>query len=181
MPSMYQLAVPLLLGRMKVLSMLLKKGDAFAKEKGFDPEVLIQSRLAPDMFPLLRQVQIATDMAKSAAARLTGAENPPFADNETSLAELQQRIARVITFLKGFKAAQFDAAESRAVTLQLRSGSMEFNGQDYLLNWVLPNVYFHVTTCYNILRHNGVPLGKADYLAMATPKPAKAKARKAKK
>ena len=133
--------------------------------KKIDPAVLFSSRLFPDMFPLSRQVQIASDTAKGAASRLAGIENPSFADTETSFAELQQRISKTIAFLKGIKPEQIDGSEQKAVALPTRSrGDIHFTGQNYLLQHALPNFFFHVTTAYDILRHNGVDIGKPDYL-----------------
>jgi hypothetical protein len=116
------------------------------------------------MYPLTRQVQIATDMSKGAAARLAGVEIPKYEDNETTFAELQARIAKTIAFLDTIKPAQLEGSETREVTITVRKIDLKFTGQDYLLRWVNPNVYFHVTTAYNILRHNGVELGKKDFL-----------------
>jgi len=116
------------------------------------------------MYPLTRQIQIATDMSKGAGARLAGVEIPKYEDNETSFADLQARIAKTITFLNSIKPEHLAGAESREVTITVRKVDLKFSGQDYLLKWVLPNVYFHVTTAYNILRHNGVELGKQDFL-----------------
>ena len=125
---------------------------------------MLNARLFPDMYPLTRQVQIATDMSKGAAARLAGLEIPKYEDNETTFAELQARIAKTIAFLDTIKPAQLEGSEARAVVISVRKIDLKFTGQDYLLKWVNPNVYFHVTTAYNILRHNGVELGKQDFL-----------------
>ena len=125
---------------------------------------MLNARLFPDMYPLTRQVQIATDMSKGAAARLAGLEIPKYEDNETTFAELQARIAKTIAFLDTIKPAQLEGSEARAVVISVRKIDLKFTGQDYLLKWVNPNVYFHVTTTYNILRHNGVELGKQDFL-----------------
>ena len=122
--------------------------------------------LFPDMFALTKQVQIATDQAKGCAARLTGIEIPVFEDTEATFGELQTRIEKTIAFLDSVKASQFDGSEARHIVLQLRDRTVEFNGQDYLLKWVMPNFYFHVTTAYDILRHNGVDIGKRDFLGM---------------
>jgi hypothetical protein len=165
--SMYQASVPVLIHNLKTLSAILKKAAAHAKARGIDPAVLVNARLFPDMFPLSRQVQIASDMAKGAGARLASIENPSFADTETTFAELQTRLARTIAFLKSIRPEQLEGSEERAVTLQMRMGSMAFSGQSYLLGWVMPNVYFHMTTAYNILRHNGVELGKQDFIGQA--------------
>ena len=170
--SMYQASMPVLIQRLKTLSAILKKGSMYAKAKGFGGDVLVNARLAPDMFPLSRQVQIATDMAKGAAGRLAGIDIPSYADTESSLPELQERIAKTIAFLKTVTPAQVDGTEEKLITLQLRAGSISLSGQSYLLDWALPNVYFHVTTAYNLMRHNGVELGKGDFLGIA-PKAAK--------
>lgn len=163
--GIHDASLPVLAHTLKALSAILKKGANHAKAKNIDPQVLLQSRLFPDMFPLVRQVQIATDMSKGGAARLAGIDNPAFPDTETSFAELQERLERTIAFIKSVKSAQIAGAESRPVTLQLGRGPVSFaRGQDYLTGWVLPNVYFHVTTAYNILRHCGVELSKSDFL-----------------
>jgi hypothetical protein len=116
------------------------------------------------MYPLTRQVQIATDMSKGAGARLAAIEIPKYEDNETSFAELQARITKTIAFLDSINPQQLQGAETRDITITIRKADIKFSGQDYLLKWVLPNVYFHVTTAYNILRHNGVELAKQDFL-----------------
>ena len=163
--GIHDASLPVLVHTLKALSAILKKGANHAKAKNIDPAVLLQSRLFPDMFPLVRQVQIATDMSKGGAARLAGVDNPAFPDTETTFAELQERLERTIAFIKSVKSAQMAGAESLPVTLQLGRGPVSFaRGQDYLTGWVLPNVYFHVTTAYNILRHCGVELSKSDFL-----------------
>ena len=162
--SMYNATVPVLVHGLKNLSTILKAGADHAKDKGIDPAVLVNARLYPDMFPLARQVQIATDMAKGGAARLAGVEIPSYPDTETSFPELQKRLARTIAFVKSVSAAQLAGSAARDIQLQLRVGSIGFSGQAYLLGWVMPNFYFHATTAYNILRHNGVVLGKWDFL-----------------
>jgi len=129
-----------------------------------EPEVFINARLAPDMFPLSRQIQIATDGAKGCAARLAGVEVPSYPDTEKTFPELQARIAKTIEFLKTFNAKMIDGSEERKVTLKLRGQETTFLGQPYLLNFVLPNLYFHITTAYAILRHNGVDIGKKDFI-----------------
>ena len=125
---------------------------------------MFNARLFPDMFPLSRQVQIATDMSKGAAARLARLEVPSYDDNETTFADLQARIAKTIAFIETVTPAQLEGAEKRDIEIMVRKAKMEFTGQDYLQKWVMPNVYFHVATTYNILRHNGVELGKPDFL-----------------
>lgn len=147
------------------LSKLLDKAAAHAQQKNFDAGVLLNARLAPDMFPLTRQVQIASDMAKSAAARLTGADVPSYADTETTIDELKARIAKTIDYVRSVPAAAYEGSEERGITVPTRArGDLHFKGRDYLLNFILPNFFFHVTTVYAILRHNGVELGKMDFL-----------------
>ena len=163
--SMFDSSVPALKHMLGSLSSLLKKAAEHAASRKIAPSVFFDARLFPDMFSLSRQVQIATDQAKGCAARLAGVEIPKFEDNETTIEELLARIAKTIAFLDGFKAEQIDGTEAREIVLTVRDKTMEFKGKDYLLNWVLPNFYFHVTTAYNILRHNGVEIGKRDFLA----------------
>lgn len=162
--SMYQASVPVLLRALRNLRHLLEKGEAHAHAQGYDPAVLLSSRLYPDMLPLLRQVQLATDTAKFAPARLAGVESPRFEDSETSFAELYARLERVSEYLTSFGAEQIDGSEAREVVLPSRRGDRHFDGRGYLLGFVLPNVFFHVSTAHAILRHNGVPIGKMDYL-----------------
>lgn len=164
MLTMFDATIPTLIRALNNLSHILKKGEAYADAKKIEHSVLLNARLFPDMYPLTRQVQIATDMSKGAAARLAGVEIPKYEDNETTFAELQARLAKTIAFIESVTPAQFAGCETREVAIPVRKVEVKFNGQDYLLKWVLPNVYFHVTTAYNILRHNGVELGKADYL-----------------
>lgn len=162
--SIYQASVPVFIRIFGNLSEILKKAEAHAAAKKIDPSVLVNARLAPDMFPLARQIQIASDAAKGAGARLAGVDIPSFADTETTFAELQERIAKTITFLEGLKPEQFDGSDNRDVTV--KTGGREFKapGQFYLFNFAFPNFFFHVTTAYAILRHNGVEIGKMDYL-----------------
>ena len=163
--DLHAASVPVLIHALKTLSAILKKAAAHAKATGIDPAVLLDARLFPDMFPLVRQVQIATDMSKGGAARLAGVENPAFPDTERSFSELQDRLDRTLAFLRRVKRSQMAGAESRPVSLQVGGSPVSFaRGQDYLTGWVLPNVYFHIATAYNILRHNGVALGKRDFL-----------------
>jgi hypothetical protein len=165
--TMYQTCVPVLIRALTNLSGVLAKGASHAAERNIAPEVLLNTRITPDMFPLIRQVQIATDMSKGADNRLAGMEPPKMEDNETSFEELHKRIAAVVEMLKTFKPEQIDGSEDREIVLKLRSGEQHFRGQDYLLGYVLPNVYFHTTTAYAILRGVGVVLGKADFLGKA--------------
>ncbi|WP_287028808.1 DUF1993 domain-containing protein [Pseudomonas sp. UBA6310] len=162
--SMYQASVPVFVRMFGNLSAILDKAAAFAEAKKIDPSVLVNARLAVDMLPLSKQVQIASDAAKGAGARLTGSDVPSFADTETTFPELQARVAKTVDFLKGLDAAQFDGSESKEIVLTLAKGEVRFKGDAYLLNFVLPNFYFHMTTAYAILRHNGLDLGKMDYL-----------------
>ena len=164
--SMYQASVPVFSHMLGVLSKILDKGAAYAEAREIEPSVLINDRLAPDMLPLSRQVQIAGDMAMRGAARLAGQEFPNNPDTETTFPELQQRIAKTVQFLDGFTAAQIDGSEEKSITVKFGDHGLTFTGQDYLLNFVLPNLYFHVTAAYLILRHNGVDVGKRDFLGM---------------
>lgn len=162
--SMYQASIPPMLRAFDNLTAILKKGEAFAAAKKIEPSVLINARLAPDMFALARQVQIATDIAKGGASRLAGAEIPSYADNETTFAELYERINKVVAYLKTFNAAQIDGSEEKTINLKVGGQDMTMKGQQYLTGFVLPNVYFHSTAAYLILRHNGVDVGKRDFL-----------------
>ena len=162
--SMYQASVPVFIRQLTNLAAILRKAEAHAEAKKIEPAVFINARLAPDMYALARQVQIASDSAKGCAARLAGIEVPSYADTETTFAELQARIAKTVDFLKGIKPEQIDGSEDREVVLKMRSGDVTFRGQPYLLDFATPNLYFHCTTVYAILRHNGVEIGKMDYL-----------------
>jgi hypothetical protein len=162
--SMYRISVPVFSARLAALSALLSKGEAYAAEKKIDPQVLPAARLAPDMFPLTRQVQIATDHAKGASCRLAQRDVPKYEDTEQTFAELQTRIAVTLDLLKGFSAADMDGSEDRIIALKLGQRELSLPGLDYLLNVAMPNFYFHLTTAYDILRHNGVPIGKRDFL-----------------
>jgi hypothetical protein len=162
--SMYQASIPVFVRMFGNLSTILDKAAAYADAKKIDPAVLLNARLAPDMHPLTRQVQIASDAVKGCAARLAGVEMPSYADTESSFAELQARIQKTVDFIEGFSAAQIDGSEGREVVLRFPGAEMKFTGQDYLLNFVLPNFYFHLTTAYAILRHNGLEIGKMDFL-----------------
>jgi hypothetical protein len=162
--SMYQASAPVFVRMLGNLRAILAKGAAHAESAKFDPAILVNSRLFPDMFALARQVQIAADMAKGCAARLAGIEPPKYDDTEASFAELIARIDKTIAFIQSVPAAKIDGSEKRAITLQMRSGVRNFEGQPYLVDFVMPNFYFHCTTAYNILRHNGVVLGKQDFI-----------------
>lgn len=162
--SMYSASVPTLIRMLNNLSKILEKGAAYAGSRKIEPSVLVTSRLYPDMFPLSRQVQIASDTAKGCAARLAGKEPPKFEDNEATFEELIARCRKTVAFLETFKPADIDGSESREIILQMRSGPLTFDGLSYLNEFVLPNFFFHVTTAYDILRNNGVELGKRDYM-----------------
>lgn len=146
------------------LSQILAKGAEHAQAKNFDVSVLINARLAPDMLPLSKQIQLASDFAKNSTARLLGQEPPRFEDNEKTLEELQERISKTIAYLEGVRGASFEGAEDRDITIPLRDRKLEMKGLPFLQRWALPNFYFHVTTAYAILRHNGVDIGKRDFL-----------------
>ncbi len=163
-PSLHDTAVPVFDSMLKNLSTLLDKALAHAQAKGYEPAVLLQSRLAPDMFPLARQVQIATDAAKFGVARLTGVEAPKFADDETTFEQLKARIEKTRAFVAGVPRDAFEGAEARRVEVPTRTATYAFDGRTFLLHWAMPNFYFHVVTAYDILRHNGVEVGKRDYL-----------------
>ncbi len=162
--SMYQASIPVSIRSLTNLIGILEKGAKYAETKKIDASVLVNSRLYPDMFPLSRQVQIASDIAKRGAAELAGVEAPKFEDNETTLSELIDRIQKTISYLNTFKPEQIDGSEERTITLQMRDRTLSFQGMPFLLYFVLPNVYFHVATAYDILRHCGVEVGKQDFL-----------------
>ncbi len=162
--SMYQITIPVFTRALNNLSAILNKAAAHAEAKKIEPSVFINDRLAPDMFPLGRQIQIATDAVKGCAARLAGVDIPSFPDTEASFPELQERIAKTVAFLNGITEAQLEGSDSKTVTLKLRGNDVELKGLPYLNGFALPNLYFHITTAYAILRHNGVELGKMDYL-----------------
>jgi uncharacterized protein len=162
--SMYQASVPVFVQMLGALAKVLDKAEAHATAKKIDPAVLLASRLAPDMFPLTRQVQLACDFAKGATARLADVEVPSWGDDEKTFGELKERTKKTLDFVQGFKPAQIDGSEEREIVLKMARGPMTFNGQTYLLHFLLPNLYFHMTAAYAILRHNGVELGKRDFI-----------------
>ncbi len=162
--SIYASLVPTTVRFLNNLSALLAKGAEFATAKGIDEAVLVTDRLAPNMLPLSRQVQIACDMVKGGSARLAGIEIPKYEDNETTIAQLQARIAKTIAFVQSIPEAKFAGSESRQIKFQAGPRELELVGDVYLSTRVLPNMYFHITTAYNILRHNGVEIGKTDFL-----------------
>lgn len=163
--SLYQASVPLFVQILGGLSSVLRKAEAHAAEKKIDPNALLQARLFPDMFGLVRQVQIAADFAKGAAARLGGVDVPAYEDTETSFADLQARIAKTLAFIQSVPAAAIDAGSDRSIVLRPGTPNEKtLQGNAYLLHYTLPHFFFHTTTAYDILRHNGVELGKQDYI-----------------
>ena len=164
--SIYTMAVDTFVPMLRSLSALLDKGAEHARAKGLDPDSLDNARLAPDMFPLARQVQIACDQAKNGTARLAGQEPPRFEDGEKTLAELKARIAKTLAYLDAIRPAQFEGALNRQIAFTLNEElALDMDGVQYLRDWALPHFYFHVVTAYDILRHNGVEIGKRDYLS----------------
>lgn len=162
--SMYAASAPGFLRILRNLDAILVKAQAHAIARKIEPGVLLAARLFPDMLPLTKQVQIATDHAKGALARLAGVEVPKFEDNEQSFDELRARLTKTIAFVESFTASQVDGSEEREIALRVGGHDLAFKGQDYLLGFAVPNFYFHVVTAYNILRHNGVEIGKQDYI-----------------
>ncbi len=162
--SMHKASAPVFLHMLGNLDGMLAKAETYAKERGFDPNLLVTSRLAPDMRPLSAQIQLASDTSKFAIARLSGGTSPSMPDTETTIAELRERIAKTVDYIKSVPASAVDGSDEREVVLKFPNGEMKFTGLNYLMGFVLPNFLFHVTTAYAILRHNGVPLGKLDFL-----------------
>jgi hypothetical protein len=165
---MYQASVPVFLQMLTALSAILDKAADHARTSRTDPAELIQARLAPDMFPLARQVQIATDHAKGAAARLSGREVPKYEDTEASFEELKARIAKTLDFISSVEVGEIDGSEEKEITLTVGGQPRTFSGHRYLLHFALPNFFFHVTTAYDILRQNGVPIGKRDFMGASS-------------
>jgi len=161
---MYNASVPVLIHVLGNLSRILEKAADYASSLKIDPAVLVNSRLYPNMYPLSRQVQIATDMSKGCAARLAGQQPPSYADTETTIPDLQARLEKTIAYLRTFEPGQIDGSEDRTIELKVAGEPHRFPGLTYLQYYVLPNVYFHYTTAYNILRHNGMALSKGDFL-----------------
>jgi uncharacterized protein len=161
---MYQASVPVFIRALTSLAAVLAKAEAHAAARKIDPAVLPASRLFPDMFPLAKQVQIAADAAKGGAARLAQQTPPAFEDNELTLADLVERCRKTVAYLQTLEPGRIDGSEERVVTWKTRSAEKSMQGMPYLLHHVIPNLYFHVTTAYDILRHNGVEIGKQDFL-----------------
>jgi hypothetical protein len=162
--SMYSASAPVFVRMLRNMLSWLDRAQEHAQARKFDPNNYLAMRLAPDMLPFVRQVQIASDNAKGPVARLAGIEVPKFEDNEASLDELRERLRKTIDFIESVPAQQIDGSEGREIVLPLRSGEMRFDGESYLKHFALPNFYFHATTAYALLRHGGVELGKADFL-----------------
>ena len=162
--SLYEASIPVYLRMSRNLIAILDKAEAYAKEGGVALSTLAEARLAPDMHPLTRQIQMASDVAKGGAARLAGAEPPSMPDTETTFPELKERLAKTIAYLETIKPEQVDGGEDRTIELKFPNGAMTFTGRDFLLLFSMPNLFFHVTTAYDVLRNQGVPLGKMDYL-----------------
>lgn len=165
--TIYDASIPVLTRSLTNLSKIIDKAVAQAKQKDIPLQALLDARLAPDMHPFIKQIQIASDSAKGAAARLSGSEPPSFPDTETTIPELQARIAKTVDYLKSIDAAKFAGAESRQVELKTPNRTFNFTGAQFLTGFALPNFFFHVTTAYALLRHKGIEIGKMDFLGGA--------------
>lgn len=164
MPALYDVSVPVFDALLGNLSTLLERGAAHAAAKGYDPQALLQARLYPDMFPLVRQVQIACDAAKFGVARIAGVEAPRYDDAERTFDELRARIDKTRAFIRSVPRDRIDGAESRRIEVPVRQQTYAFDAQTFLTRWAMPNFHFHLVTAYDLLRHNGVEIGKRDYL-----------------
>lgn len=162
--SMYQTSVPAFLQTLNALDAIFVKAESYCAAKKIDPAVLLQSRLYPDMFPLARQVQIACDFAKGGSARLAGKDVPNWPDNEATIADLRARITKTLDFISTVKSSDIDGSEARDISMKVAGQQMDFKGLPYLTQFVLPNLYFHAATAYAILRHNGLEIGKRDFM-----------------
>lgn len=162
--DMYHASVPIVLRALTNLKSILGKAEAWAAEKNVKEATVLNARLALDMLPFVAQIRIVSDNAKGLAARLGGVENPAYADEETTFAELHERLQKTIDFVSSVPQSGFEGAEGREIVLKFPSRTMEFTGLSYLTGFAIPNIFFHVTTAYAILRHSGVPLGKSDFL-----------------
>jgi hypothetical protein len=162
--SMYHASIPRIANMLQSLLHILEKAEQHVEAKKWSEAALTQFRLYPDMLPLTKQVQIATDTAKGVVARLAGVESPVYEDNEQSLAELKQRVSKTLAYVNGFNAAQIDGTEDKAIVTKRGDKETHYTGMQFLLGHAMPNLYFHITTTYAILRHNGVEIGKRDYL-----------------
>jgi len=162
--SMYRVSIPQFIKMLNNLLAILHKGEAFAASKNMNEAILVDASLFVDMLPLSKQVQIACDQVKNGMARLAGIEPPKFDDHETTIAQLKERITKTIQFLEGIAPEQINGSEAKEIQFSIKEWNFEFVGEQYLLTWIIPNFYFHVTTAYDILRHHGVEIGKADFL-----------------
>ncbi|MFN0023692.1 MAG: DUF1993 family protein [Parvularculaceae bacterium] len=165
--TLYDVAVPSFKKHLHALDGILDKAAAYAEAKKIKPETLLNARLYPDMFELTRQVQACSDFSKNASARLAGVDVPSMPDTETTIPELKARIAKTVAFLDTLKPEQFEGAEAKSFTIKVGPNDMNFTGHDYLLHFALPNFYFHAATAYGILRHNGLEIGKRDFMRRA--------------
>ena len=165
--SMYEVSVPMFVNNLNTLSDILLKAEKDAEKRKIDKSIFINARLYPDMFSLVKQIQIATDMVKIGVARLSEVQAPLFEDNEVTFSDLQKRIKKTVSFLNKIKAKQMEGSESKKIEFKIRKNNFKFkNGQIYLQEWIIPHFFFHMTTSYNILRANGVSLGKRDFVKM---------------
>lgn len=162
--SLYDASIPTFLHSLRSLKVILEKGVAHAEARKFDPNVFVSARLYPDMLPFSRQIQIASDAAKGAAARLSGTEPPKFEDTETTMAELIARVTKTIDYLESFKPQQFEGDDNRVIAIKTPRMSLNFKAVDFVRHFALPNFFFHATTAYALLRHGGVEVGKQDFL-----------------
>lgn len=162
--SIYDQSIGTMSRMLKNLDLIVSKAEAYAADKDIEPSVLLNARLYPNMRTFIFQIQVATDMAKSCAARLSGHDVPRWEDNEASFADVHARIKKALDYIATFRPEQFEGSETREITLKLRDRTVEFTGQTYLLGFVLPNFYFHMTTAYALLRHNGLDIGKMDFI-----------------
>ena len=162
--TIYQASVPVFIRTLTNLRNILAKGAAHAQARKIDESAFMQARLAPDMYPLTSQVHIATDMARAGAARLTGGEPPKYEDDENTFAELIARVEKTIDYVQSLPRSAFEGGDTRIITRPVRGQPKQFTGLNYLQQFIIPNLYFHTTTAYDLLRHNGVDVGKADYI-----------------
>ena len=165
--SNYDLTIPPISRALTSLAAIVAKAEAHADEQEIEHAALLNARLFPNMHGLIKQIQMASDIAKSGAARLAGVEIPSWKDDETSFADLQARIQKTLDFLAGIEVQAFEGADSRTIEMEIPGGTFKMEGKSHLLDFVVPNFYFHITTAYNIFRHNGIEIGKRDYLGMA--------------
>ncbi len=165
--NMYDMSIPLFVNQFDMWTDILKKGESFCQKRKIEPSILIDGRLAPDMFSLAKQVQIGTDMVRKGIGRLASIEAPSYEDNEASFQDLQLRIENTLKFLKEITPEQMNGSENKEISFSIRDNNFSYkNGSDYLTKWIIPHFFFHMTTCYNILRSNGVRLGKRDFVSM---------------